>query len=400
MMKRSRHNTRASAPHAGADSCDTATRHGPHSTTSHENLADDVATVESATTSEVDILNDQIDEYSERNAKRSRIKIDEILAGIRPGRKVTLRDRLIKGQYEPQMLGMRVYNMKKVATAAAQVPESPADVGKPPRDFLVPAQPKHPSKSKHKISDSEKSSNGPATGSSLEDARSDPHIAYKSTPIHQLHFPEALILSVKQNASRWQTKDHRPDLVFVVMRVVSSDVPDLHVFTGLGEATAHALHLIAYKHPEAFALPQNNDNEGDKAKAVKSEQVPSLIKQVTARPICQQVPSGRKVGKLKGPKIVLSESSDSDTDDENPMLQIKEEDPELPRPPRIPDPRPDFNSRGQLLLRDAPEPTYVFWGKYNIASFGLKMEFRRADGTVVRVSVHRKTLRKTTQQNR
>ncbi|KAK5633767.1 hypothetical protein RRF57_009481 [Xylaria bambusicola] len=341
-------------------------------TTADENPADGAATAESAIAPEharllslylFDMSNDEIDEASGRDAKKRKVKLDEILGCIHR-RKVTLRERLIKGQYEPQMLGMRVHNMKKAA--AAQVPKPPADVHNPPCDFLVPVQSKHPIKSKHNISDTVQSSHRYMTGNSIEDSQPDPHIAYKSTPIHQLHFPEALILSVKQNASKWQSKEHRPDLVFVVMRVVSSDVPDLHVFTSLGEATAHALHLISYKHPEAFALPQNN-KDGE-TKAVKSEQ-------------------GQ--GKGKGPKIVPSESSGSSPEDENPTLLIKEEDPELP---------PDFNNRGQLLLRDAPEPTYVFWGKYNIASFGLKMEFRRADGTAVRVSVHRKTLRKSARQ--
>lgn len=76
------------------------------------------------------------------------------------------------------------------------------------------------------------------------------------------------------------------------------------------------------------------------------------------------------------------------------FFTIKPEDPELPPRSRLADPAPSFNDRGEMLLADAPEPTFVFCGRYRISSFGLKMEARRADGAAVKISVHLKNLRK------
>ncbi|KAI0905010.1 hypothetical protein F4823DRAFT_633332 [Ustulina deusta] len=332
---------------------------------------------------------EEVDEAPKRRGKK-RQKATPITGPKNPPveihrRKTSLRDRLIKGDYEPQAVGMRVYNMKKAAAAAAaaanaaQAPATPASARHPPREFLTPVEPRQET-----TTTPAPAANNLASGNTAADNQPNPRIAYKSTPTHQLHFPEALVLALKQNTSKWEAKEHAQSSVFVVARIVESDIADMHVFTSLRDATADALYMIVHEHPEAFALRRDKDDDGKEIKLERSEQASTVIQQITARPAFRQVPKTADQSNANGDGV---EEDDS-------LFVVKTEYPERPRPPRITDPHPDFNGRGELLLRDAPEPTYVFWGRYKICSFGLKMEARRADGAAVKVSVHLKNLRK------
>ncbi|KAI1349448.1 hypothetical protein F5Y01DRAFT_327359 [Xylaria sp. FL0043] len=305
-------------------------------------------------------------------------------------RRTSLRDRLIKGDYEPQPIGMRAYKMKQAAAAAAaaaaagddvvQASPAPVSARQPPREFLVPIEPRLEAATAPAYSASSFTS-----GNDIVNVQHNPRIAYKSTPMHQLHFPEDLLLAIKQNALKWEAKEHALSSVFVVARIAENDIADMHVFTTLRDATVDALHMMAREHPEAFASSPGSDDDGNEIKQEISLPTSAMIQQILARPDFQQVPFA----------VDQSNAGTSDADG-NSVFVIKSEDPEVPPPSRIADPRPDSNSRGELLLRDAPEPTYVYCGSYKISSFGLKMEARRADGAAVKVSVHLKNLRKPT----
>ncbi|KAI1128970.1 hypothetical protein F5Y10DRAFT_239235 [Nemania abortiva] len=256
------------------------------------------------------------------------------------------------------------------------------------------------------------------------DMHPNPHIAYKSTPAHQLYFPEELVLALKQNRIKWDSKKHSEGLVFVVARIVNSDVADMRVFSTLQDATVDALHMMVNEHPEAFALPRTTDADGDEVKPPRMQRATSIIREITARPNFKQVsmsnaivdqgdnsqntgtqyadyqntsPSYRGMSvQTMGREADLEADIDAEAEAEaeDSLFVIKGETPELPRPPRIADPRPYLNERGEVLLGDGPEPTYMFWGKCKISSFCLKMEARRVDGAPIKVSVHLKNLRK------
>ncbi|KAI0429438.1 hypothetical protein F5Y09DRAFT_342641 [Xylaria sp. FL1042] len=325
-------------------------------------------------------INDTENKKGNNSQKRAPISEPESPPAEVSRRKTSLRDRLIKGEYEPQAIGMRAYNMKKAAAAnATRTLPTPVDARKPlSREFLVPIGPRQ-----EVAVTSSQHVNSIMSSNNAVDVRPNTRIAHKSTPIHQLHFPEALLLSIKQKMMKWEAKEHAPSSVFVVARIVESDIVDMHVFTTLREATADALHVMAHEHPEAFASGPNEDDDGNEIKPGKSEPTSAVIQQILTRPDFQQVP-------------MTTDQSNARTSDveEDSMFVIKTENPEPPPPSRIADPRPDSNSRGELLLRDAPEPIYVFCGEYKIPSFGLKMEARRTDGAAVKVSVHLKNLRK------
>ncbi|KAF2964414.1 hypothetical protein GQX73_g9159 [Xylaria multiplex] len=297
-------------------------------------------------------------------------------------RKSSLRDRLIKGINEPQPIGMRAYNMKKAAAAAAQTPVVLANTGHHPREFLVPIEPRQDAvialaQPSHTNANAlERSSNTTGVQPNL-------HIAYLSTPMHKLHFPEALALALKQSVSKWEAKAHAESSIFVVLRLVASDVADMRVFPSLRQAIGDALYTIISKHPEAFALAQDKDEEGIEIKPERSTQAATLIQEITAHPAFHQVH-----------RPTYSADTDEADAKEETLFVIKDEYSEWPQPSRIPDPSHNFNSGGQHLLRDGPKPTYMFWGKYKVSSNGLKMEARRADGSEVKVSVHFKNLRK------
>ncbi|RYC59091.1 hypothetical protein CHU98_g7131 [Xylaria longipes] len=299
-------------------------------------------------------------------------------------RKTSLRERLIKGIYEPQAIGMRVYNMKKAAAAAAAA-QAEADSRNPPRQFLVPIGPHPNAMTRHPLPNN--SANTTANTDNAADIPPNPRIAYKSTPIHQLHFPEGLALALKQNMIKWEGKQHSENLVFVVSHLIDGDHAGMHVFSTLRDAMADAIWMMMNEHPEAFALPPDVDADGVEIKHEKYQRATSLLRDINARPSFAQVP-------MPAAPNSQGHGSVTDLEDEDSLFVVKEENPEMPRPPRFASPRPDANDRGELLLGDAPEPTYVFCGKFRIVSYGLKMEARRVDGAAVKVSVHLKNLRR------
>ncbi|KAI1299577.1 hypothetical protein F5Y03DRAFT_248541 [Xylaria venustula] len=323
--------------------------------------------------------------------------------------KTSLRDRLLRGDYEPPAMGMRAYNLKKAATAAANAASAANALtlaALPRREFLVPVDPGHGVDMTPSQAPSTPANNIPSADNTSE-VQPNPHIAYKSTPRHQLYFPESLALAIKQNAIKWAAKNHNPSVVFVVTRLVGSNIADMHVFTSLREATADALHMIVHEHPEAFAIAPDTDEHGNEIKPERSETAAAVIQEITARPAFKQVVGNADETESttasegdahlsdEEESLFVREDEDGSGTEEGSLFVIKEEDGlELPRRSRFADARPDVNGRGELMLRDAPEPIYVFWGKYKIVSFGLKMEARRADGAAVKVSVHLKNLRK------
>ncbi|KAI1749500.1 hypothetical protein F4782DRAFT_549775 [Xylaria castorea] len=316
-------------------------------------------------------------------------------------RKTSLRERLISGEFEPQAVGMRVYNMKKAAAAAATT-QTLTNSRNAPREFLIPTDPRLSASAHDQLPNS---ANNTANTDDAADIQSNPRIAYKSTPLHQLHFPEGLVLALKQNMIKWEGKKHSEGLVFVVVHLINSDVADMHVFSTLRDATADALWIIINEHPEVFALPRNVDADGVEIKFERYERATSLVRDINGRPNFVQVPmpAAAPTGQGYGSEHAGGSQHNNSTTEigsvagferEDSLFVIKEESPGMPRPSRFADPRPDLNDRGELLLGDAPEPAYVFSGKFRIVSLGLKMEARRADGAVVKVSVHLKNLRR------
>jgi hypothetical protein len=219
---------------------------------------------------------------------------------------------------------------------------------------------------------------------------------------------------------KWEGKQHSGSIVFVVARIVDSDIADMRVFSTLQDATVDALHMMVNEHPEAFALPRTTDDDGNEVKPPKVERATSVIRDIAARPDFMQVPRADVViDRANGNQYVGSRSADNqytssqsagtqhathrntgeqtmgpETDVEDSLFVIKPETPEWPRQSRIAQPQPYLNDRGEMLLGDGPEPIYVFWGRYKISSFCLKMEARRVDGAAIKVSVHLKNLRK------
>ncbi|KAJ2967891.1 hypothetical protein NUW58_g10343 [Xylaria curta] len=176
----------------------------------------------------------------------------------------------------------------------------------------------------------------------------------------------------------------------------------MRVFSTLRNATAEALYTIVNEHPEAFASLRGVDDNGNEVKIEKSESAGSAIRDITARPNFVQVAmststTAKSQSSSEGSQHANIPSSTTIAGgNDASVFVVKEEDPEIPWPQRIALLEPDVNSRFGTHLGGIPEPTYVFWGKYKISSFGLKMEARRADGAAVKVSVHLKNLRKPT----
>lgn len=146
-----------------------------------------------------------------------------------------------------------------------------------------------------------------------------------------------------------------------------------------------------------FILTRDEKYDGREIKVENTERVSTAMKRITAPPVSRIThPVGRKTR-----RFAPNTSGSSETEgvkQGHPIFLIKEEDTESPPRPRIPEPAPDLNNRGQLLLKDTPEPTYVFLGKHKITQFGLKMEATRPDRVVVKVHVRLNTLRKPTRK--
>ncbi|GAW24710.1 hypothetical protein ANO14919_143010 [Xylariales sp. No.14919] len=297
-------------------------------------------------------------------------------------RRMSLRDRLINGIFEPQNIGMRAHNTKKAAaTAATQAAAAPANPRNPPREFLVPVEPREDA-TMAPVQPAHNTANTIASSSNAAGIQPNRNIAYTSTPVHQLYFPEALVLALKQSLSKWETKAHAESCVFVVLRLVAGDFADMHVFSSLRQAVVDALHMVVSKHPEAFAVVRDRGNDEDdnevEIKPERSELAYAVLQELGARSAVQLAP-------------VSAHADEPDAEEES-LFVIKDEYSDWPAPSRLPGPGPDF--AGQAQGQDAPEPTYVFWGKYKVSSKGLNMEAHRADGSAVKVSVHFKNLRK------
>ncbi|KAI1108648.1 hypothetical protein F5Y14DRAFT_459253 [Nemania sp. NC0429] len=349
-------------------------------------------------------------------------------------RNTSLRDRLTKGIMEPQNVGMRTHKLRKAEAAAAKAAEARAARNRP-REFLVPVDPGRGFNvspySRRPAADSDEAinnsmidynndnnnfpnnnnnnhSNDNDNDNDAPRQQPNPHIAYKSTPVHQLHFAEELVAALKKNKVRWEGRPHSEGrLVFVVARLVGGDVADMRVFGALQDATADALHMMATEHPEAFARLRTTATAGggeDEIKAPRTERVSSVIREITAPAVFERVPAPAPAPGLVDTNPDLDLDTDVDTataygstPSPSLFLALKPEDPELPPRSRIADAAPYINDRGEMLLPDAPEPVYVFGGRWAISpcSFGLKMEApRRADGAAVRISVHLKNLRR------
>ncbi|KAI0114367.1 hypothetical protein GGR51DRAFT_577389 [Nemania sp. FL0031] len=373
-----------------------------------------------------------IEEVPRKTKKRQKAAKEPEAQPVEIHRRFTsLRDRLIKGVNTPQNIGMRAYKRKQEAEAAAKAAAEAAQVHAriPPRDFLVPiAQEQEQEQGLDRTLTFAQFSGGLHNVNNNHWTPIHPNfrIAYKSTPIHQLHFPEDLVLALKRNRIKWNSKTHSEGLVFVVTRIVDSGIADMHVFSALQDATVDALYMMVNEHPEAFAMPREMDDNGEELKPPRMERATSVIREITARPSFAQVPmsstgvefaNGNPItggnpfaGTLyshvqhtyyRGPSVQtvgrevdMDGDFDAEGEDDDSLFVVKGETPELPRPPRIADPQPFFNERGEVLLGNQPEPAYMFWGKYKITSFCLKMEARRVDGAPIKVSVHLKNLRK------
>ncbi|RWA12315.1 hypothetical protein EKO27_g2806 [Xylaria grammica] len=334
---------------------------------------------------EDDDLDDSEEDIGGSTSKKKGKKRQKVLPSVESDdypvevhrRRMSLRDRLINGIFEPQNIGMRAHNTKKAAAAAA----APANPRNPPREFLVPVEPRQ-DVTMAPVQPAHNSANTIASSSNTAGIQPNRNIAYTSTPVHQLHFPEALVLALKQSLSKWETKAHAESCVFVVLRLVAGDFADMHVFSSLRQAVVDALHMVVSKHPEAFAVARDRGNDEDdnevEIKPERSVLAYAVLQELGARSAVQLAP-------------VSAHADEPDAEEES-LFVIKDEYSDWPAPSRLPGPGPDFG--GQAQGQDAPEPTYVFWGKYKVSSKGLNMEAHRADGSAVKVSVHFKNLRK------
>ncbi|KAI0399349.1 hypothetical protein F4802DRAFT_612414 [Xylaria palmicola] len=254
-------------------------------------------------------------------------------------KKTSLRERLIRGEYEPQATGMRAHNLKKgelcnpsrlsaeaeTAANARAAADAPLPID-PRLDSIMSAYPQ-PANNNVFVSNSTIAGNNNNNAS-------------KSTPIRQLYFSQIFINTLRHNIGSWEDRGekHSEGLVFVVLRLVDGDAADVRVFASLRAATAECLHLVVSQHPEAFAP----DDIVLGRQGEDSQRVTALIHEIAG-----------------------SFDDYEDTEDE-----------EL------------------LDLDDADEPTYMFQGSYHFSSFGLSMEARQPDGAVAKVSVHLKDVRR------
>ncbi|KAI0442910.1 hypothetical protein F4803DRAFT_550629 [Xylaria telfairii] len=318
-------------------------------------------------------------------------------------RNISLRERLIDGEYEPQLVGMRAYKLRKAAeaeAAAAAAAKASANSSIVAREFLVPIEPQLNATTSNQAPNH---ANNTANADNAVAIQPNPRIAYKSTPVHQLHFPEGLFVALKRNLIQWEGKAHSESTVFVVSRLVHGDIVDMHIFTTLREATSDAIWMMVKEHPEAFALPATlDDEEGIEIKLEKFQRATSLLRDINARPTFTQVymraPPGfggnHASSSSQHTGNVRSSSSVTDVEEQDSLFVTKNETGNMPRPQRYTAPRPNYNNHSEALLRGAPEPVFVFSGQFRFISNGLKMEARRADGTIVKVAVRLGNLRK------
>ncbi|KAI1077970.1 hypothetical protein F5B20DRAFT_249014 [Whalleya microplaca] len=210
----------------------------------------------------------------------------------------------------------------------------------------------------------------------------DREIATEETPFHRLYYPFSLRASCKMNEHKWNDKvAHSDKTVFVFVRQINDDIVEMLVFESLMEANTYALHVMANKHPSAFAVPREDSPDAE-VKVEEPERAQSVLRQLNTWPSARK---DRDVIRLVdgGGEVV------------EPHFRIKSEDPEVRGPiRRLPDARPETNVRGEILLGMAPEAKYLYWGEWKFTSCCLKMEARHRDGTCVKISVSLKNLRK------
>ncbi|RYP88852.1 hypothetical protein DL769_000218 [Monosporascus sp. CRB-8-3] len=217
-------------------------------------------------------------------------------------------------------------------------------------------------------------------------------IASKSTAFHQLYFPSQLNRGAKANAHRWNDRPSRPgQTVFVLTHQVDDEILETRVYVALKDANADVLKIMAHDHPEAFAVSSverhNGDDGGEnvKVKLEEPERAQSVLRDMEARPTALD----RRVlrveeGGAKGP-ITVEESHViiKDEDPENGLLDATQ-----------PNPLPETNRRGEILLCMGPDVKYCYWGEWKFVSHCLKMEARMRDGKRIKVFASLKNLRK------
>ncbi|RYP03514.1 hypothetical protein DL765_010468 [Monosporascus sp. GIB2] len=217
-------------------------------------------------------------------------------------------------------------------------------------------------------------------------------IASKTTPLHQLYFPSKLNREAKANAHRGNDKpSHSEQTVFVLIHQVDDEVLETRVYVALKDANADALKIMAYDHPEAFAMPRverhydGDDDENAKVKVEEPERAQSVLRDMEAPPTALDRTVFRvEDGGAEGP-VTVQQSH----------VVIKDEDRENePLDARQPNPLPPTNRRGEILLGMAPDARYCYWGEWKFTSHCLKMEARMRDGKRIKVFASLKNLRK------
>ncbi|RYP61982.1 hypothetical protein DL771_009922 [Monosporascus sp. 5C6A] len=216
-------------------------------------------------------------------------------------------------------------------------------------------------------------------------------IASKTTPFHQLYFPSQLNREAKANAHRWNDRPSRSEqTVFVLIHQVEDEILETRVYVALKDANADLLKIMARDHPEAFAVPRverhgDGDEENVKVKLEEPERAGSVLRDMEAPPTALDRTVLRvEEGGAEGP-ITVEESHViiKDEDRENGLVDA-----------RLPNPLPQTNQRGEILLGMAPDTKYCYWGEWKFISHCLKMEARMRDGKRIKVFASLKNLRK------
>ncbi|KAI1266943.1 hypothetical protein F5Y18DRAFT_425499 [Xylariaceae sp. FL1019] len=168
-------------------------------------------------------------------APPTRAYILETAAELKSKRsRLSLREKLIKGDREPANSGMRAYNKRKAKEAADQQREEARVAGL---------------------------EEGRAAG--LAEIRSgrpgslafpDPkrQVAGPETTKKSLHLSESFVKELKQDVEKWCARNKEDGLLFTVTLLVGGEY-DVEVFTDLRDAVKEALEHL-FEHPELFVL--------------------------------------------------------------------------------------------------------------------------------------------------
>ncbi|GAP86946.1 hypothetical protein SAMD00023353_2400980 [Rosellinia necatrix] len=346
-------------------------------------------------------------------------------------RRTSLRDRLIKGEYAPQAVGMRVFNMNKAAAAAAaaraaNTAAAASSAPGQPQGFAVPAVP--PQRSQFMPSDpsnanananvnvnaAANNNNNNNNDDNVEHMTAQPntHTAFKSTPLRQLYFPTDLARAIQQRQQQDISAAHDDDananananggamIAFVVARLVGADVAGVRVFRSARDATADALRTMATEHPEAFSARNNNNNSGygdvDYLAPVEEPAVraTSLIRDIAVPPPPRRAEEdGSVVEGLHGADMeeplesLFVEQHDDDDHDAGHRDMYR-------RRHYFSTAAAAAAAAATAMMPPPEEPVYVFCGTYRISPTGmLALEARRQDGAAVRVAVYAELVR-------